>query len=81
VGVGPAQGPHLRGEPFPDPLHGRLTRLDQQLAVAIPADVEPEELEAVFEADDARLSSLKASPRGASHAASRALTCSACSRL
>jgi hypothetical protein len=55
--------------------------LDQQLAVAIPADVEPEELEAVFEADDARLSSLKASPRGASHAASRALTCSACSRL
>ena len=33
---------------------GGLARLDQQLA-AIPADVEPQEIKALIEADDARL--------------------------
>ena len=37
------------------PLHGCLARLDQQLAVAVAADAEPEEVKAVVEVDDARL--------------------------
>src|ERR1039458_4641184 len=54
LGVGPAQGPHLGAQPFPDPSPGRLAWLDQQLA-AIPADVEPQEIKALFEGDDTRL--------------------------
>ena len=52
--VGPAQGPELRAEPFPDPSDGRLARLDQRLAV-VAADVEPEKVEALIEGDDTRL--------------------------
>jgi hypothetical protein len=35
------QGLDLRGQPVPDPSHGLLARLDEQLAVAVAADVEP----------------------------------------
>jgi site-specific recombinase XerD len=55
VGVGPTKGQHLGGEPFPDPLHGRFAGLDQQFLVAIPADVEAQELETFFEVDNLRL--------------------------
>jgi len=54
VSVAPAQGAHLLAEPLPDPSDGRLARLDQRLAV-VAADVESEEVEALVEADDARL--------------------------
>ena len=61
------------------PSHGRLGRLDQQLA-RLAADGEPQEVEALDRGVTIRvLSSLKASPLGASHSARRALTCSACS--
>jgi len=50
-----AQGARLGREPFPEPPDGRLGRLDQQLAVVIAADVEPEEVKALTEVDDARL--------------------------
>src|SRR6266508_3072594 len=53
-GVGPSQGPRLGAEPFPDPPHGGLARLGQQLA-AEPADVEPQEVTALGEVDGARL--------------------------
>jgi hypothetical protein len=49
-----AQPARLGGESFPEPLDGRLGRLDQQLAV-IPADIEPEEVKALAEVDDLRL--------------------------
>jgi hypothetical protein len=39
----PTQGSHLGGEPRPDPFHGRLARLDQQLAAVAP-DVEPQKV-------------------------------------
>ena len=52
--VGPAQGPQLGAQPFPDPSDGRLARLDQQLDT-VPADVESEEVEALAEGDDTRL--------------------------
>ena len=52
--VGPAQGPYLAAQPFPDPSHRRLGRLDQQLAV-VAADGETQEVEALLEGDDARL--------------------------
>ena len=45
--VAAAQGARLGREPFPDPLDGRLGRLDQQLAVGVAADVEPEEVKAL----------------------------------
>ena len=73
-----AQCAHLGREPFPDPPDGRLARLDQQLG-AVAADVESQEVEPVSARWTIRvLSSLKARPLGASHSASRALTCSAC---
>ncbi len=49
LGVGPVQGLDLRGQPFPDPSYGLLARLDEQLAVAVAADVEPEEVKASIE--------------------------------
>jgi hypothetical protein len=49
--MSPSQRSHLSGEPFPDPLHGRLAGFDQQLAVAIPAYMHPEELKTFFEPD------------------------------
>jgi len=52
--VGPAQGPQFGAEPLPDPSDGRLARLDQWL-VGVATDVEPEEVEALIEGDDARL--------------------------
>ena len=52
--VGPAQGPQFITEPFPDPSDGRLAWLDQRLP-AVAADVEPQEVEALIEGDDARL--------------------------
>ena len=52
--VGPAQGPQLGAQPFPDPSDGRFAGLDQQLA-AVAADVEPEEVKALIEGDDTRL--------------------------
>ncbi len=55
LGVGSSQSPHLGGEPFPEPSHGLFARFDQQLPVAIPANVKPQKVEAVFEADDTRL--------------------------
>ena len=61
--VGPAQGPHLGAEPFPDPSQGRLARSDQQLAV-IAADGEPQEVEALVEVDDARLVLVEGQPPG-----------------
>jgi len=36
-------------------LHGRFARLNQQLSIAITADMKPQKIEAVFEADNARL--------------------------
>ena len=54
-GVRPSQGPHLGAQPFPDPSHRRLARFDQQLAVDSRRTVNPEEVEAVIEGDDARL--------------------------
>jgi hypothetical protein len=55
LGVGPSQGQHLGGEPFPDPPQGRRARLGQQLA-AIPADLESQEVTAlIFEVDHAGL--------------------------
>ena len=61
-------------------LIAAVARFDQQLAVAVAADGEPQEVEPVVDRCTIRvLSSLKARPRGASHSASRALTCSACS--
>ena len=79
VRVRSAQRAHLDREPLPDPPDGRLARFDQQLG-AVAADVEPQEVEP----SSARwticvLSSLKDRPLGASHSASRALICSACS--
>ena len=47
----------------------------------VAADVEPQEIEPLTEVHDLVLSSLKTRPLGASHSASRALTCSACSWL
>ena len=41
----PAQRAHLGCEPFPDPPDGRRARFDQQLAVGVAADVEPQEVE------------------------------------
>jgi hypothetical protein len=35
---------HLRAQPFPDPLDGRLGRFDQQLLI-VSANVEPQEVE------------------------------------
>src|SRR6516162_324796 len=52
--VSSAQGPQFGAQPFPDPLDCRLARLDQQPA-AVLADIEPEEVEALVEGDDARL--------------------------
>jgi hypothetical protein len=49
------QGADLGGEPAADALHGCLAGLDQQLPVAVAADAEPEEVKAIFEADDTRL--------------------------
>ena len=49
--VGPAQGPHLGAEPFPDSSHCRLARLDQQLA-SVPADVVTQEVKALIESDN-----------------------------
>ena len=68
--VGPAQGPHLGAKPFPDPSDGRLAGFDQQLAV-VPADVESQKVEALFEGDDTRLVLVEDRPLGASQAASR----------
>ena len=53
--VAAAQGAQFGREPFPDPPDGRLGWLDQQLAVGIAADVEPEEVQALAEVDDLRL--------------------------
>jgi len=52
--VVPAQGLHLGGQPRLDPFHGRLARLDQQLAAVAP-DAEPQEVHPVIEVDDAGL--------------------------
>jgi hypothetical protein len=49
------QGADLGGEPAADALHGCLAGLDQQLPVAVAADAEPDEVKAIFEADNARL--------------------------
>jgi hypothetical protein len=49
------QGLDLRGQPFPDPSYGLLARLDEQLAVAVAADVEPKEVKASIEGRHARL--------------------------
>jgi hypothetical protein len=52
--VAAAQGAHLGREPFPESPDGRLGWLDQQLGV-VAADVEPQEIKALAEADDLRL--------------------------
>src|SRR5690349_25019499 len=44
-----AQGAHLGCEPFPEPPDGCRTRFDQQLAVPVAADVDPQEIEALSE--------------------------------
>ena len=59
--VEPAQGPHLDGQPFPQPHQGRFARCDQQFAVVAP-DGEPEEVAALIEADDARLVLVEGQP-------------------
>ena len=51
---GPTHGSHLGAQPLPDPSDGRLAGLDQRLD-AVPADVEPQEIEALAEGDDTRL--------------------------
>jgi hypothetical protein len=57
----PARGPHLGSQPFPDPLHGRLARLDQQLA-AVASDVESQEVLPIVEVHDAGLGLVEAQP-------------------
>ena len=52
--VAAAQGAHLGREPFPESPDGRLGWLDQQLGL-VAADVEPQEIKALAEADDLRL--------------------------
>ena len=54
-GVGPVQGLDLGGEPAADAMHGLLAGFDQQFAVRVTANVEPEEVEAVLDGDDTRL--------------------------
>ena len=49
------QSSHLGGEPFPEPLDRLATWFDQQLAVAVAADVEPEEVEPFSRLHDPRL--------------------------
>ena len=61
LGVEPAEGPHLGGQPFPQPHQGRLARFDQQFAVVAP-DGKPEEVAALVEADDARLVLVEGQP-------------------
>ena len=53
--VAAAQGAQFGREPFPEPPDGRLGRLDQQLAIGVAADVEPEEIKAPAGVDDERL--------------------------
>src|SRR6266487_348268 len=50
-----AQGARLGREPFPESLDGRSTRLDQQLAVSVAANVDPQEVEPLGEVHDLRL--------------------------
>jgi hypothetical protein len=47
-----AQSAHLGREPFPESLDCGGARLDQQLAVAVAADVEPQEIEPLGEVHD-----------------------------
>ena len=79
ITVGPwsTQGPQLGAEPFSDPSDGRLAGFDQRLG-AVPADVEPQEVQAVAEGDDVRLILVEGQAPDASQLASRALTSSAC---
>ena len=49
------QGPHLAGQPFPESSDGLPAGFDQQLAVGVAADVEPQEVAALGEVDDSRL--------------------------
>jgi len=48
------QGPQLGAQSLPDPSDGRLAGADQRRG-AVAADIEPEEVKALIEADDARL--------------------------
>jgi hypothetical protein len=63
LGVMPTQGSHLGGEPRPDPFHGRLARLDQQLAAVAP-DVEPQKVHPIIEVHDAGLVFVEDQPPG-----------------
>ena len=47
-----AQGAHLVREPLPEPLDGRWARRDQQLAVSVTADIEPQEIEPLGQVHD-----------------------------
>jgi hypothetical protein len=47
-----AQRAHLVGEPFSESLDGHVTWLDQQLAVSVTADIEPQKIEPFGQVDD-----------------------------
>ena len=73
VGVGPRRALTSVRSRFRIRLTAVLARLDQQLAV-VAADVEPQEVDSPGRGATIRvLSSLKTSPLGASHSASRRL--------
>jgi hypothetical protein len=74
-----SQGFRIGGEPFPERMHGRLPWSAQQLFSV--DDVEAEKVTVLVEVDDPRLVLVVSQTLGPSHAASRFLTCSACSRL
>src|SRR6266511_4266682 len=59
-----AQCAHLGCEPFPESLDGRRARFDQQLAIAIAADVEPQEVEPLGEGHDPCLVLVEDKPTG-----------------
>src|SRR3954470_19059743 len=64
MALAPRQGAHLGSEPFPDPSDRLGAGHDEQLAVGIAADVEPQEIKTRRHMDDSGLILIEGKPPG-----------------